>query len=216
MGAMARGDEPQELGFIHEFKRGSAEWTLLLLHGTGGDEQDLLPLGIRLDPEANLVSPRGKVVEDGMPRFFRRLAPAVFDLEDLVARTHELASFMEEAVQAYGLNERKIVAVGFSNGANIAASLLLLRPKVLRAAALLHAMVPFQPERLPDLSGTSVLLTAGRRDSMIPQEAAEQLGRMLTDAGAELTLQWEPGGHQLTQTEVARTAEWLSGVESAG
>jgi predicted esterase len=138
----------------------------------------------------------------------------VFDIEDLIARTHELASFVEEAVHAYELDARKVVAVGFSNGANIAASILLLRPKVVRGAALLHAMVPFQPEKLPDLTGTSVLLTGGLRDSMVPQEQTEQLGRMLADGGAELTLHWEPGGHQLTQAEIAKTAEWLREVES--
>src|ERR1700719_2478432 len=133
--------------FIHEFVPGNSDRTLLLLHGTGGNERDLIPLGQELDPNASLLSPRGKVLENGMPRFFRRLAEGVFDLEDLKKRTQELADFVVSAAEHYKIDNKQIVAVGYSNGANIAASMLLLRPEVLPAAILFRAMVPLIPEQ---------------------------------------------------------------------
>jgi len=199
----------EQLGMIHRFVRGSKPDTLLLLHGTGGDEDDLLALGRDLDPDANLLSPRGQVLENGMPRFFRRLALGVFDLEDLAARTHELARFMDDAASAYTLDPSRIKAVGYSNGANIAASLLLLHPGALASAALLHAMVPFEPAKLPELEGTAVLLTAGRRDQMVPPDQAKRLAEILEESGAEVTLEWQPGGHELTQTEFEAVKSWL-------
>src|ERR1700756_1470529 len=138
--------------FIHEFVPGRSGRTLLLLHGTGGNERDLIPVGRELDSSASLLSPRGKVLENGMPRFFRRLAEGVFDLEDLTRRTHELADFVIAAAQHYKIDINNIVAVGYSNGANIAASMLLLRPKMLSAAILFRAMVPLVPDKQPDLS----------------------------------------------------------------
>src|SRR5258705_13908642 len=138
--------------FIHEFVPSTSSRTLLLLHGTGGNERDLIPLGRELDPNAGLLSPRGKVLENGMPRFFRRLAEGVFDLEDLKYRTNELADFVTAAAQHYRFTSDNVVAVGYSNGANIAASMLLLRPEVMPAAILFRAMVPLVPDRLPDLS----------------------------------------------------------------
>src|SRR5499433_2520532 len=136
--------------FIHEFVPGDSDRTLLLLHGTGGSERDLIPLGRELDPNASLLSPRGKVLENGMPRFFRRLAEGVFDLDDLRQRTHDLAAFVAAASEAYQFDPRRVIAVGYSNGANIAASLLLLHPETLAGAVLFHAMVPLIPEKLPD------------------------------------------------------------------
>src|SRR5207248_4811142 len=147
--------------FIHEFVAGSSPRTLLLLHGTGGSERDLIPLGRELDPSASLLSPRGKVLENGMPRFFRRLAEGVFDLDDLKTRTQELAEFVAAAARHYEFDADEVVAVGYSNGANIAASILLLRPKVLRAAVLFRAMVPLLPKDLPDLSPVRVWVGAG-------------------------------------------------------
>ncbi|HJX26089.1 MAG TPA: hypothetical protein VJ252_08025, partial [Chthoniobacterales bacterium] len=136
--------------FIHEFVPGTSGRTLLLLHGTGGNEHDLLPLGRVLDPTAALLSPRGKILENGMPRFFRRLAEGVFDLEDLKKRTHELADFVAASAEQYQFAADKLVAVGYSNGANIAGSMLLLRPETFRTAILFRAMVPLVPENLPD------------------------------------------------------------------
>jgi phospholipase/carboxylesterase len=203
-----------EAGFVHRFdpaKEPGAP-TLLLLHGTGGDENDLLPLGRMLDERAALLSPRGKVLENGMPRFFRRLSMGVFDEEDLVNRTHELASFVEEAASEYGLDPKRLFAVGFSNGANIAASLLLLHPELLAGAVLLRAMTPFELETLPDLSGTPVYLAAGRSDQMIPPESTEHLAELLRGAGAEVTLDWQPGGHGIGRAEVEAARAWLAGV----
>jgi len=154
--------------FIHEFVPGTSSRTLLLLHGTGGNERDLIPLGRELDPNAALLSPRGKVLENGMPRFFRRLAEGVFDLEDLKRRTNELADFVAAAARHYKLAADHIVGVGYSNGANIAASMLLLRPEIMRAAILFRAMVPLVPDTLPDLSSVRVWIGAGDQDRGTP------------------------------------------------
>jgi predicted esterase len=204
------------LGFVHHYVPPSAEGetaggtTLLLLHGTGGDEQDLLPLGRALLPGAAMLSPRGKVLERGAPRFFRRLAEGVFDQEDLLHRTHELARFISAAVTNYELAADGIVAVGFSNGANIAASLLLRTPGVLRGAILLSPMLPFEPETLLDLHGTAVFIGAGRADPIAPAEQAERLADVLRSAGADVTLHWTTGGHGITKGEVDAAREWIS------
>ncbi|MBA3474184.1 MAG: alpha/beta hydrolase [Rubrobacter sp.] len=201
----------ESLGFVHRFLPAEAPGapTLLLLHGTGGDENDLLPVGRMLDERAALLSPRGKVLEYGMPRFFRRLAEGVFDHEDLIDRTHELAEFVERAVDEYGIDRRRLFAVGFSNGANIAASLLLAYPRLLAGAILLRAMVPFEPERTPDLSGTPVYLAAGRSDQMVPPENTERLARLLREAGADVTLDWQPGGHGIGPEEIQAARNWF-------
>jgi phospholipase/carboxylesterase len=200
-----------EAGFVHSFdpaKEPGAP-TLILLHGTGGDENDLLPLGRMLDERAALLSPRGKVLENGMPRFFRRLSMGVFDEEDLVNRTHELASFVEEAASEYGLDPKRLFAVGFSNGANIAAAVLQLRPEALAGAALLRAMVPLQDPPAADLSGKPVLILSGASDPIVPAEYAKRLASLLTGAGASVQHQVLPTGHGLTQTDVALTKTWI-------
>ena len=201
------------LDFIHRFvpaPAGIEADTLLLLHGTGGDENDLLALGRLLAPNANLLSPRGKISENGMPRFFRRLAEGVFDVPDLIARTHELAEFVQSASDAYGFDGGRVVAAGFSNGANIAAALLLLRPGVLHSAVLFHAMVPLVPEILPDLAGTRVFLGAGRQDPLATPDETERLAALLRAAGANVTLYWQPGGHGLTREEAQAAAECVA------
>ena len=202
-------------GFAHNYlpgeKNGSGV-TLLLLHGTGGNEDDLIPLGQQLLPDAAILSPRGKVSEHGAPRFFRRLAEGVFDQEDLLFRTHELSDFVEKAAAEYGFDRGKLVAVGYSNGANIAASLMLLRPGLLRAAVLFRAMVPFEPEETPDLAGMPVFLAAGRRDTMIPPDNTERLAAILQEAGADLDLRWKNVGHPLTYEELEEARAWISGV----
>ena len=203
------------LGFIHRYHPPTAgaepagSTTLLLLHGTGGDEEDLVPLGRALLPGAGILSPRGKVLERGAPRFFRRLAEGVFDQEDLALRTEELARFVEAAAEAYGLDRERIVAVGFSNGANIAASMLLRRPTVLRGAVLLSPMIPFEPDRLPELSGRAVFIGAGRADSIAPAVQAERLAELLREAGADVTLHWHPGGHAVTPGEMDAARRWI-------
>jgi predicted esterase len=160
-------------------------------------------------PGAGLLSPRGKVLERGAPRFFRRLAEGVFDQEDLARRTEELAAFVEAATLSYHLEPDGIVAVGFSNGANIAASLLLRRPGLLRGAVLLSPMVPFEPDALPRLEGTAVFIGAGRSDPIALPEQAERLARLLQHAGAEVHLHWDPDGHAVTQEELDAAREWL-------
>src|SRR5215217_7347696 len=204
----------EEAGFVHRFDPANEPGapTLLLLHGTGGDENDLLPLGRMLDERAALLSPRGKVLENGMPRFFRRLSMGVFDEEDLVNRTHELASFVEEAASEYGLDPKRLFAVGFSNGANIAASLLLLHPGLLAGAILLRPMVPLEPDTPQDLSETPVYVAAGRSDSIVPPENTEQLAELLQEAGAEVTLDWQPKGHELSDAEIDAAHYWLADV----
>src|SRR5256886_2315050 len=182
--------------FIHEFVPGKSDRTLLLLHGTGGNERDLVPLGRELDPRAALLSPRGKVLENGMPRFFRRLAEGVFDLEDLKNRTSELADFVAAAAQHYGFAADKVVAAGYSNGANIAASLLLLRPEILSAAILFRAMVPFVPETKPDLNSKPIWIGAGAHDPIIPAPNTKELVEMLRNAGADVTARFFQSGNE--------------------
>ena len=202
----------ESLGFVHRFvpAQTADAPTLLLLHGTGGNENDLLPVGGMLAERAALLSPRGKVLEHGMPRFFRRLAEGVFDHEDLMRRTHELAGFVERAVDEYDIDQRRLFAVGFSNGANIAASLLLAYPRLLAGAVLLRAMVPFEPDSAPDLSGIPVYLAAGRSDQMVPPENTERLAQVLREAGADVTLDWQPGGHGIGPDEIQAAQNWFA------
>jgi predicted esterase/catechol 2,3-dioxygenase-like lactoylglutathione lyase family enzyme len=218
---LAESDGPEEvsgdaLGFVHRYvppESGSelaGGTTLLLLHGTGGDENDLLPLGRNLLPGAGLLSPRGKVLERGAPRFFRRLAEGVFDQEDLARRTEELASFVEAATATYGLERDGIVAAGFSNGANIAGSLLFRRPGLLRGAVLLSPMVPYEPEELPNLEGTSVFIGAGRSDPIAPAAQVERLASMLRDAGADVVVHWQNAGHTVTKDELDAAQRWIA------
>jgi predicted esterase len=195
--------------FIHEFVPGGSGRTLLLLHGTGGNEHDLVPLGRELDPNAALLSPRGKVLENGMPRFFRRLGEGVFDVEDLKQRTNELADFITVAAAQYNLATNEIIAVGYSNGANIAASMLLLRPEILHAAVLFRAMVPLEPADPPDLSPVRVWIGAGNQDPIIPTSETQRLVDLLRGAGADVTIRFFNAGHGLTNGEVEAAGQWL-------
>jgi glyoxalase family protein len=203
------------LEFIHRYVPPTAgaelagSTTLLLLHSTGGDEDELISLGRTLLPGAGMLSPRGKVTERGAPRFFRRIAEGVFDQEDLAFRTEELARFIEAASSTYGLDPNGIVAVGFSNGANIAGSILLRRPGLLKRAVLLSPMVPFEPDAPPNLTGTSVFIGAGRADPIVPAPMSERLAQLFTHAGAEVTLHWESAGHTITPGEVDAAQRWL-------
>ena len=198
-----------DLGFIHRFIPATqpGKPPLLLLHGTGGDENDLVPLAAQLSPGSALLSPRGNVTENGMPRFFRRLAEGVFDLADLKVRTAELADFIAAARKIYDIDAP--VAVGFSNGANIAAALLLTRPQLLHGAVLLRAMLPFEPEPLPDLAGKPALLLSGSNDTMISAAGRERLAAVLQAAGADLVYKALPTGHNLTQNDLNLAAQWL-------
>jgi predicted esterase len=195
--------------FIHEFVPGTSNRSLLLLHGTGGNERDLIPFGRELDPDAALLSPRGKVLENGVPRFFRRLAEGIFDLEDLKYRTNELADFVAAAAQHYGFAADNVVAVGYSNGANIAASMLLLRPEILSAAILFRAMVPLIPDTPPNLSAVRVWIGAGMNDPIIPTSETKRLAELLRNAGTDVTMRFFQAGHELTPADVEAAREWL-------
>ena len=183
--------------------------TILALHGTGGDENDLLPLARMVSSDAAVLSPRGNVLEHGMPRFFKRLSEGVFDLPDLHARTADLAQFIASASAKYKFDPSRVVALGYSNGANIAASLLLSHPGVLKGGILLRAMVPFEPDHPPSLQGTSVLISAGREDPMIPQASTSRLATLLQQAGADVTLAWYDAGHGLVPREMEQATRWF-------
>lgn len=194
----------------HIFRKGSDQTkpTLLLLHGTGGTEEDLLPLADMIDKGANILSVRGNVSENGMPRFFRRLAEGVFDEEDLVYRTRELNEFLDQAAEEQGFDRDNVVAIGYSNGANIAASLLFHYENALKGAVLHHPMVPRRGIDLPKLNGTPVFIAAGENDPICPAQESKDLKALLEEAGAEADIHWENQGHQLTRTEVEAAAGW--------
>ncbi len=204
--------------FVHLFVPGTraGAHTLLLLHGTGGDENDLLPLGRMLDPAAAMLSVRGKVLENGMPRFFRRIAEGVFDLDDLRARTDELAMFLPEAAAEHGFDAAALVAVGYSNGANIAASLLLQSGAPLAGAILLRCMVPYEPGPGASRAGTRVLVCQGRMDPIIPAEHGQRVAELLQARGAEVTLHVEDAGHGLERGDIETARAWLSDPGAPG
>jgi len=204
-----------DLELTHRFTTGeglNARTTLLLLHGTGGDENDLIPLGQSLLPGAAILSPRGAVRERGAPRFFKRLAEGVFDLEDLALRTQQLVRFVNGAVAKYQLDATKLIAVGFSNGANIAASVMLTGPAFFSRAVLFRAMVPFEPKAPARLGGTPVLLSSGEWDPIATPEQALRLQTLLTAAGAVATINFFNAGHELTRDDVIVAASWIAGT----
>jgi predicted esterase len=206
-----------DLGFIHRFVPGTRPGVtpVILLHGTGGSENDLIPLGQALAPGAPLLSPRGQVLENGMPRFFRRHAEGVFDLDDLRRRAGELARFIGEARGRYDLGDALPLAVGFSNGANIAAALLLLHPGTLSGGLLLRAMVPLVPDPLPALQDVRVLIAAGRHDPIAGPDQTQALADLLGRAGADVTLHWSLAGHNLTPDDLQAGARWMAEVSTA-
>lgn len=201
-----------DLGFVHRYvpSPGGSPLTLLLLHGTGGNEDDLLQLGRQVSPGASLLSPRGRVLENGMPRFFRRLSEGVFDVEDISLQTQSLAQFVLAASKEYRLRADRVVALGYSNAANIAGSTLMLRPDVLAGAILLRPMVPFMPDRMPSLRGKPTFVLAGTRDSIVPREQTERLASLLEGAGADVSLHWADSGHGIGGGEVVAARDWLS------
>ena len=209
------------LDFVHRYippnpeAEAASGVTLLALHGTGGDETTLIPLAQAILPGAGVLSPRGKVLEGDAPRFFRRLAEGVLDQEDLGVRTGELARFIEAAAGEYGFDPGSVIAVGFSNGANIAASLLLREAGVLMAAALLSPMLPFEPDTTPDLRETSVFIGAGRSDPLVPVPQVERLAEVLRSGGAEVTVHWDAGGHTISKSELQASQKWAAGLVQA-
>jgi len=206
----------RDLEFVHRFEAGKTNRTLLLLHGTGGDENDLIDLGRAIDPDAALISPRGKVLEHGAPRFFRRLAEGVFDEADVVKRAHELADFVKAATETYDINPDEFVAVGYSNGANIAAAMMLLGVAIFPYAILLRPMVPLSHlESQPKLNGKQALLLAGQFDPIARLPIVEALAALFRRGGAVVQLQIGQNGHQLTPEDVTATQTWLNELPSA-
>jgi predicted esterase len=198
--------------FIHEYRPATDPGApvLLVLHGTGGNEHDLLPLADQLMPGAGVLSPRGKVLERGMPRFFRRLSEGVFDVEDLRFRAAELAAWAGAAAVHYHLDPNRIVAAGFSNGANIAGGLVLLSPGTLAGAVLFRAMVPLVPDPLPLLPHTPVLLSNGRSDPLVSPEETGRLVSLLRASGADVTQKWQDTGHTFAPGDIADARAWLA------
>lgn len=192
------------------FKRGidPSKPTLLLLHGTGGTEQDLLPLADKIDPHANVLSVRGNVLENGMPRFFKRLSEGVFDQEDLIFRTKELHEFLNQMAVEHTFDRDHIIAIGYSNGANIAASLLFHDQSALRGAILHHPMVPRRDIELPDLQDKHIFITAGENDPICPPQESIELQKMFENKHANVSIHWENNGHQLTLSEIEAAASW--------
>lgn len=194
----------------HIFQKGNdtSKPTLLILHGTGGNELDMLPIAGMIDNDASVLSVRGNVLENGMLRFFRRIAEGVFDEEDLVYRTQELNEFLDKAAKEYEFDRNNIVAIGYSNGANIAASLLFHYEDALKGAILHHPMVPRRGIELPNLTGKSVFIAAGTNDPICPAQESEELKSLLEDAQANVEIHWENYGHQLTRTEIEAARDW--------
>ena len=202
---------PHDLGFAHRFEPASVQGApfLLLLHGASGDENSLIPLGKAIAPGAALLSPCGQVVEQGMTRFFRRLPEGGFDQQDLQTRTVDLVRFIESASTAYAIPPGKLVAAGFSNGANIAASLLLRFPETLAGAVLMRGMVPFTPDPLVDIRRRPVLLLSGIEDPIVGTDEVAELANIFRAANAEVTLHWETAGHTLSQGDVLMAFDWM-------
>jgi phospholipase/carboxylesterase len=202
-----------DLGFIHRFvpsEDPSSSETLIVLHGTGGDENDLIGIGQAIAPGAAILSPRGNVLESGAPRFFRRLAEGVFDPKEVHSRGEELARFIRAAIVTYRLDATRLFALGFSNGANIASTVMLIEPGILQGAILLRPMLVYDPAEKSDLTGSAVFISAGRMDPIVPTASVERLVELFESAHAEVTLKWQLAGHSLVPSEVREAAEWLA------
>ncbi len=199
--------------FIHRWlpaKNRESARTIVLLHGTGGDEDDLIPLGKEIDPEANLLSPRGKVNENGMNRFFQRFPDGSFDVPDLKERTLELALFLEQSAFTYGFDPKKMWAAGYSNGANTIGSMLLMKPGLLAGAVMLRGTIPFDPHPQPVIPKTPVLILGGRNDTMIDPDGTQKMADLLMDCGGLVKLVWQPGGHGLVKDDLAQAKAFLA------
>lgn len=203
----------KDLGFIHRFmpaENSSSGETLLVLHGTGGDENDLIGIGQAIAPGAAIVSPRGNVLENGAPRFFKRLAEGVFDPKEVRSRAEELARFIRGAVVTYRLDPTRVFALGYSNGANIASTVMLVEPGILQGAILFRPMLVYEPNKKGDLTGSAVFISAGRMDPIVPAASIERLAELFESMHAEVTLKWQLAGHKLMPGEVREAAEWFA------
>jgi phospholipase/carboxylesterase len=211
--------EKDQLGFSHRFLASDhnnpenlkKSMTLLILHGTGGNENDLVPIAKMIGSAgASILSPRGKVLENGMPRFFRRLSEGVFDASRRKSANSCVRNFKSSISESYGFSLGQTVAIGYSNGANIAASMLLLRPEVLAGAILFRAMVPFIPEPIPNLSSKLIFMSSGLHDPIVPSRGTKDLFHLLRKTGSNVSLEWQNSGHELTQRDLSEARAWLS------
>ena len=203
----------EDFGFIHRFVAAEESATgdsLVVLHGTGGDENDLIGIGQAIAPGAAIVSPRGNVLENGAPRFFKRLAEGVFDPKEVRSRAEELARFIRAAVVTYRLDPARVFALGYSNGANIASTVMLVEPGILNGAILFRPMLVYEPSEINDLAGSAVFISAGRMDPIVPAESVERLVELFDAAHAEVTLKWQLAAHSLVPSEVREAAEWFA------
>ena len=203
----------EDLGFIHRFvpaNDSASGETLVVLHGTGGDENDLIGIGQAIAPGAAILSPRGNVLENGAPRFFRRLAEGVFDPKEVRSRAEELARFIRAAVVTYRLDPTRVFALGYSNGANVASTVMFVEPGILQGAILFRPMVVYEPTEKNDLVGSAVFISAGRTDPIVPESSVERLAELFESAHAEVTLKWQLRGHNLVPSEVREAADWLA------
>jgi len=198
-----------ELSYLHRFIRGTDKTTLLLLHGTGGDENDIIPIGKAISAESSVLSPRGRVLENGLPRFFRRIREGVFDLQDVKFRSIELSEFVREASLRYDFKLDSVIAVGYSNGANLASGILLLQLLPLAGAILFRPMTPLVPDTLPTLKGLPLFVSAGTKDPYVPKGETARLVGLFEDCGAEVVLNWENAGHGISEIEVRKAREWF-------
>ena len=203
----------EDLGFIHRFvpptDSASGE-TLIVLHGTGGNENDLIGIGQAIAPGAAILSPRGNVLENGAPRFFRRISEGVFDPKEVRSRAEELARFIRATVVTYRLDPSRLYGLGYSNGANVAATMMLIEPGILQSAILFRPMVVYEPTEKTDLGGSAVFISAGRMDPIVPTASVERLVELFETAHAEVTVKWQLGGHNLVPSEVREAADWLA------
>jgi phospholipase/carboxylesterase len=203
----------EDLGFIHRFvpaEDSASGETLIVLHGTGGDENDLIGIGQAIAPGAAILSPRGNVLENGAPRFFRRLAEGVFDPKEVRARAEELARFIRAAVITYRLDAARVFALGYSNGANVASTMMFVEPGILQGTILFRPMLVYEPTEKNDLGGSAVFISAGRMDPIVPESSVERLVELFELSHAEVTLKWQLGGHNLVPSEVREAADWLA------
>ena len=203
----------EDLGFIHRFvpaEDSAAGETLVVLHGTGGDENDLIGIGQAIAPGAAIISPRGNVLENGAPRFFKRLSEGVFDPKEVRARAEELARFIRGAVVTYRLDPERVFALGYSNGANIASTVMLIEPGILQGSILLRPMLVYEPREQKDLRGSAVFISAGRMDAIVPSTSVERLAALFEAAHANVTLKWQLAGHSLVPSEVREASDWLA------
>jgi phospholipase/carboxylesterase len=203
----------EDLGFVHRFvptEDSASGETLVVLHGTGGDENDLIGIGQAIAPRAAILSPRGNVLENGAPRFFRRLAEGVFDPKEVRSRAEELARFIRAAVITYRLDPARVFALGYSNGANVASTVMFVEPGILQGAILFRPMLVYEPTEKNDLTGSAVFISAGRMDPIVPTASVERLAELFELAHAEVTLKWQMVGHNLVPSEVSEAADWLA------